>query len=102
MSASTARPARRNLARPVASPATSVATPAGAPPAAGGWPGPEEKAAELAQRTQPDPAKPPLEQLSDSLAAYLAWVEENAGSYEKLIRSASVPEMRALLAGEGG
>jgi AcrR family transcriptional regulator len=57
----------------------------------------EEKAAELARRTEPDPRKPPLEQLSGSLDAYLAWVEENAGSYEKLIRSASVPEVGALL-----
>jgi AcrR family transcriptional regulator len=57
----------------------------------------EEKAAELAQRTQPDPAQPPLEQLSASLAAYLAWVEANAGSYEKLLRSAAVPEVRTLL-----
>src|SRR3954451_24107621 len=57
----------------------------------------EEKAAELAQRTAPDPAKPPLEQLSGSLDAYLGWVEENAGSYEKMIRSASVPEVRAML-----
>jgi AcrR family transcriptional regulator len=57
----------------------------------------EEKAAELARRTQPDPEQPPLEQLSGSLDAYLAWVEENEGSYEKMIRSASVPEVRALL-----
>ena len=57
----------------------------------------EEKAAELAARTAPDPAQPPLEQLSGSLDAYLAWVQENAGSYEKLIRSASVPEVRGLL-----
>jgi AcrR family transcriptional regulator len=57
----------------------------------------EEKAAELAQRTEPDATKPPLEQLSGALDAYLAWVEEHAGSYEKLIRSASVPEVRALL-----
>jgi AcrR family transcriptional regulator len=57
----------------------------------------EEKAAELAARTAPDPARPPLEQLSSSLDAYLAWVQENAGSYEKLIRSASVPEVRGLL-----
>jgi AcrR family transcriptional regulator len=57
----------------------------------------EEKAAELARRTEPDPGKPPLEQLSGSLHAYLAWVQENAGSYEKLIRSAGVPEVRALL-----
>jgi AcrR family transcriptional regulator len=57
----------------------------------------EEKAAELTARTEPDESLPPLEQLSGSLAAYLAWVEENAGSYEKMIRSASVPEVRALL-----
>jgi AcrR family transcriptional regulator len=57
----------------------------------------EEKAAELARRTEPDASRPPLEQLSGSLDAYLAWVEENAGSYEKMIRSASVPEVRALL-----
>ena len=35
------------------------------------------------QRTAPDPALPPLEQLSGSLDAYLAWVEENAGSYDE-------------------
>src|SRR3954464_15714300 len=57
----------------------------------------EDKAAELAERTAPDESLPPLEQLSGSLAAYLEWVEENAGSYEKMIRSASVPEVRALL-----
>jgi AcrR family transcriptional regulator len=57
----------------------------------------EEKAGELARRTEPDAGRPPLEQLSESLDAYLAWVQENAGSYEKLIRSASVPEVRALL-----
>jgi AcrR family transcriptional regulator len=57
----------------------------------------EEKAAELTQRTKPDESLPPIEQLSGSLGAYLEWVEENAGSYEKMIRSASVPEVRALL-----
>src|SRR5437763_14510249 len=36
----------------------------------------EEKAAELAERTRPDTSRPPLEQLSGSLDAYLAWVEE--------------------------
>ena len=46
----------------------------------------EEKAAELRQRTQPDPAKPPLEQLSGSLGRLPGRVEENAGSYEKMIR----------------
>jgi AcrR family transcriptional regulator len=58
----------------------------------------EEKAQELAQRTAPDPALPPLEQLSSSLDAYLGWIEENASSYDKMIRSgAAVPEVRAML-----
>lgn len=58
----------------------------------------EDKAAELSERTRPDPAKPPVEQLTRSLDAYLAWVEENATAYEKFVRSAgAVPEVRALL-----
>jgi len=58
----------------------------------------EEKAAELQQRTIPDPDLPPLEQLSASLDAYLGWIEENAGSYDKMIRNAgAAPEVRALL-----
>jgi AcrR family transcriptional regulator len=58
----------------------------------------EEKAAELEARTTPDPTLGPLEQLSASLDAYLAWIEENAGSYDKMIRSSgAVPEVRALL-----
>jgi AcrR family transcriptional regulator len=58
----------------------------------------EEKAAELQQRTIPDPSLPPLEQLSTSLDAYLQWIEENSSSYDKMIRSASaVPEVRQLV-----
>ncbi len=58
----------------------------------------EEKANELQQRTEPDPDLPPFEQLSASLDAYLAWIEENAGSYDKMIRNAgAAPEVRALL-----
>jgi AcrR family transcriptional regulator len=57
----------------------------------------EEKAAELAARTRPDPALPPFEQLSSSLEAYLGWIDENAGSFDKMIRSSGVPEVRALL-----
>ena len=58
----------------------------------------EEKAAELQQRTEPDPSLPPLEQLAGSLDAYLIWIEENAGSFDKMIRSSgAVPEVRALL-----
>src|SRR5919199_3770404 len=56
----------------------------------------EEKAAELAERTAPDPAKPPVEQLAGSLDAYLAWIEENAGAYRKFVQSAgAVPPVRA-------
>ena len=58
----------------------------------------EEKANELQRRTEPDPALPPFEQLSASLDAYLGWIEENASSYDKMIRSgAAVPEVRAML-----
>ena len=58
----------------------------------------EEKAAELQQRTEPDPSLPPFEQLAGSLEAYLIWIEENAGSFDKMIRSSgAVPEVRALL-----
>jgi len=58
----------------------------------------EEKSAELAARTAPDPALEPFEQLAGSLDAYLGWIEENASSYDKMIRSAgAVPEVRAML-----
>jgi len=58
----------------------------------------EEKANELQQRTEPDPSLEPMEQLSASLDAYLGWIQENAGSYDKLIRNAgAAPEVRALL-----
>src|SRR6185503_7997851 len=48
----------------------------------------EEKATELQERTRPDDSVRPVEQLASSLAAYLQWVDENADSYEKMIRSA--------------
>jgi AcrR family transcriptional regulator len=58
----------------------------------------EEKARELAERTRPDPDKPPVEQLAASLDAYLGWIEDNAGAYEKFVQSAgAVPQVRALL-----
>jgi AcrR family transcriptional regulator len=58
----------------------------------------EEKANELQQRTVPNPELPPFEQLSASLDEYLKWIEENAGSYDKMIRNAgAAPEVRALL-----
>jgi AcrR family transcriptional regulator len=58
----------------------------------------EEKAAELASLTQPDPSLPPLEQLTRGLDAFLGWVEANAAAYGKLVRSAaSIPEVREVV-----
>ncbi|HET9737768.1 MAG TPA: TetR/AcrR family transcriptional regulator, partial [Solirubrobacteraceae bacterium] len=58
----------------------------------------EQAAEELAQATEPDPAKPPVEQLAGSLDAYLRWVERHMGAYDKLIRSVgAVPEVRELV-----
>ena len=58
----------------------------------------EKAAAELEERTRPDPSLEPLEQLSGSLDAYLGWVEEYEDSYAKMIRSAgAVPEVRTML-----
>ena len=41
--------------------------------------------------------RPPAEQLSGSLDAYLSWIEENQATYEKLMRSAGIPEVRELI-----
>jgi AcrR family transcriptional regulator len=58
----------------------------------------EQAAAELAEVTEPDPERPPVEQLSASLDAYLGWVERHMGAYDKLIRSVgAVPEVRELV-----
>jgi AcrR family transcriptional regulator len=58
----------------------------------------EKAAAELEERTRPDPSLEPLEQLSASLDAYLGWVEDYTESYAKMLRSASaVPEVRSML-----
>ena len=58
----------------------------------------QQAAAEVARRTEPDPAKPPAEALAASLDAFLAWVEENDVAYRKLMESAgSVPEVGALI-----
>jgi len=58
----------------------------------------EQAAAELAKVTEPDPERPPVEQLSTSLDAYLGWVERHMGAYDKLIRSVgAVPEVRDLV-----
>jgi AcrR family transcriptional regulator len=58
----------------------------------------EQAAAELAATVQPDPDKPPVEQLAGSLDAYLGWVQRHAGAYAKLITSVgAVPEVRELV-----
>jgi AcrR family transcriptional regulator len=58
----------------------------------------EEKAAELAALTEPDPSLPPLEQLTRSLGAFLGWVDENRDAYAKLVRSAAaIPEVREVV-----
>jgi AcrR family transcriptional regulator len=58
----------------------------------------EQTAIELAEVTQPDPSKPPVEQLAGALDAYLGWVERHMGAYDKLIRSVgAVPEVREMV-----
>jgi AcrR family transcriptional regulator len=58
----------------------------------------ERAAEELRARTEPDPAKTPVEQLVGSLEGYLELIDENAASYEKLIESATtVGEVRELI-----
>jgi AcrR family transcriptional regulator len=54
-------------------------------------------AAELAAVTQPDESLPPAEQLAASLDAYLAWIEENADGYRRLLESAASPDVRSLI-----
>ncbi|MGI8511028.1 MAG: TetR/AcrR family transcriptional regulator [Solirubrobacteraceae bacterium] len=49
----------------------------------------ETAAAELRALTQTDASRPPAEQLSASLEAYLGWIEAHSESYLALLRSAS-------------
>jgi AcrR family transcriptional regulator len=55
-------------------------------------------AAELRERTQPDPARPPAEQLAATLDAFLGWVQERPGAYAKLLESAGAREVRETMA----
>jgi len=58
----------------------------------------EDKAAELAELTEPDPSLPPMEQLTRALDAFLAWVDANRAAYGKLVRSAAaIPEVREVV-----
>ena len=54
-------------------------------------------AAELAAVTEPAGDKPPVEQLAGSIGAYLAWIEENAGGYRRMLESAGSPDVRSLI-----
>jgi AcrR family transcriptional regulator len=49
----------------------------------------EAAAAELREITEPDPSLPVPEQLVSVLDAYLAWIDDHADSYAKLMESAS-------------
>ncbi|MEA2311794.1 MAG: hypothetical protein QOE28_1762 [Solirubrobacteraceae bacterium] len=58
----------------------------------------EDKAAELAALTAPDPSRSPLEQLTGALDAFLGWVDANAAAYAKLVRSAAaIAEVREIV-----
>src|SRR4051812_50104002 len=49
----------------------------------------EAAASELRAITEPDPSLPVQEQLVSVLDTYLAWIDEHADSYAKLLESAS-------------
>lgn len=57
-----------------------------------------EGAEELRARTEPDPSRPPAEQLSTALDAFLRWVGERPGAYSKLLESAGSAEAREVMA----
>ena len=54
-------------------------------------------AQEHLNRIATDDTLTPVEQLTAAIDAYLSWIEENAGAYEKLLRSAGIPEVRELI-----
>jgi AcrR family transcriptional regulator len=59
-----------------------------------------EKAAELQRVIEPTGNGSPLEQLSRTLDAYLAWIEANQLTWSKLVQSAAaLPEARELVEG---
>jgi AcrR family transcriptional regulator len=55
-------------------------------------------AQELRERTQPDPARPPAEQLAATLDVFLGWVQERPGAYAKMLESAGAREVRETMA----
>lgn len=59
----------------------------------------EARAQELSGLTEPDPSLPVAEQLTQSVEAYLAWIEDHAASYAKLVESMSgSDEVRSYMA----
>ncbi len=56
-----------------------------------------QAADEHLQRIETDDSLPPAAQLDAAVAAYLGWIEQNTGPYEKLLRSAGIPEVRELI-----
>lgn len=51
-------------------------------------------AEELRERVQPDPTLAPAEQVSRTLDAFLAWVQERPKAYAKMLESAGAREVR--------
>ena len=59
-----------------------------------------QAAEEVARVTEPDPDLPPFDALSQTVYAFLGWIEQNELAYTKLLESAgSVPAVRALIDG---
>jgi AcrR family transcriptional regulator len=56
-----------------------------------------QAAEEHLRRITTDDALPPAAQLAAAVDAYLTWIEENRSAYEKLLRSAGIPEVRELI-----
>lgn len=57
-----------------------------------------EKAEELQRVIEPRQRGGPIDQLTESLDAYLVWIEENAQTWSKLMQSAAtLPEARELV-----
>ncbi len=54
-------------------------------------------AEDLRARTRPDPSRPPAEQVSATLDAFLAWVQERPLAYAKMLESAGAREVRETM-----
>jgi AcrR family transcriptional regulator len=60
----------------------------------------QEHAGDLQRITEPSGHGTPIDQLSESLDGYLAWVEQNAATWAKLVQSAiALPEAREVVQG---